>query len=68
MTEYKVEYTATPVKLFCCEECKNDNIQFMVWADEHDVVKGYYDDHCRDIEVYCEDCETITICKEKEDK
>ena len=68
MTEYKVEYTATPVKLFCCSECKNDNIQFKVWADEHDVIKGYYDQGSRHIEVYCEDCDTITISEEKEDK
>ena len=27
-------------KDFCCSECKNDNIQFQVWADENNIVQS----------------------------
>ena len=51
-------------KDFCCSECKKDNIQFQVWADEHDIVKS---EGLENDEVWCEDCEEITECELKEE-
>ena len=51
-------------KDFCCSECKKDNIQFQVWADEHDIVKSGGSEND---EVWCEDCEERTECELKEE-
>tara|TARA_Y100000593_G_scaffold38996_1_gene75441 strand:+ start:626 stop:799 length:174 start_codon:yes stop_codon:yes gene_type:complete len=49
-------------KDFCCSECKKDNIQFQVWADENNIVKNG-DEDCD--EVWCEDCNEHTKCELK---
>ena len=46
----------------CCSECKSDDIEFQVWADEHDVVQsgGRESGKC-----YCNKCEDETTCEIK---
>jgi hypothetical protein len=45
-----------PNKTLCCAECGNDNIEWRVWADESNKVKG----SCEDSFVYCNSCEDET--------
>ena len=53
-----------PNKTMYCSECGNDDIEWRVWADEHDIVKsGGLDNN----EVWCEDCEERTECELKEE-
>ena len=49
-------------KDFCCSECKKDNIQFQVWADENNIVQSGGKDTN---EVWCEDCNEHTKCELK---
>ena len=49
-------------KDFCCSECKKDNIQFQVWADENNIVQSGGKDTN---EVWCEDCQEHTKCELK---
>ena len=50
-------------KKLCCSECKKDNIEFQVWANEFNVVQsgGVEDNYC-----WCNDCEDHTTCELKE--
>ena len=50
-------------KLFRCSDCKKDNIEFQVWADEFNVVQsgGVEDNYC-----WCNDCEDHATCELKE--
>jgi len=52
------------VKQLCCKECGKDNIEWMVWADELDVVTGIADENG---ETWCADCEehNKSILKDK---
>ena len=45
-----------PTKSLCCSECGNDDIEWRVWADENNKVKGT----CEDRFVYCNTCEDET--------
>jgi len=45
------------VKQLCCKECGKDNIEWMVWADELDVVTGIADENG---ETWCADCKEHT--------
>ena len=44
-------------KQLCCDECGKDNIEWMVWADELDVVTGIADENG---ETWCADCKEHT--------
>ena len=45
-----------PNKTMCCSECGNDDIEWRVWADEHNNISHT----CEDKFVYCYDCEDET--------
>ena len=49
-------------KSFRCSECKEDRIQFQVWAEEGGkIIEGGIDHN----EVWCEDCQTHTSSEVK---
>jgi len=45
-----------PNKTMCCNECGNDDIEWRVWADEHNNISHT----CEDKFVYCYNCEDET--------
>ena len=51
------------IKRFCCSDCKKDNIEFKVWADENNIMSSYGLD---DNECWCMDCQEHTTCELKE--
>ena len=52
-------------KKFCCSECKKDNIEFKIWADENNIFSSYGLD---DNECWCMDCQEHTTCELKRRK
>ena len=52
-----------PEKTLCCSECKSDDIEFQVWANEFDEIltsTGIEEGRC-----YCNKCVKETTCTEK---
>ncbi len=49
-------------KLLCCSECKSDDIEFQIWADENDVATSIVEPTV----VYCNNCKEQTSCEAKD--
>ena len=52
-----------PNKTMYCRECGNDDIEWQVWADEHNNVSPT--EPAEPEEIWCNDCETHTYCEIK---
>ena len=57
-----VEQATLSEKIYCCEECGEDEISWQAWVDEHDEVTG---SGTEDRYVFCENCAETTKCIEK---
>ena len=52
-----------PNKTMYCRECGNDDIEWQVWADEHNNIS--MGEPAEPEEIWCNNCETHTYCETK---